>query len=169
MLLHSIRAGLLAATVGTLAMDLVWFNRYKRGGGDSDFLTWELSVGLNSWDNASAPAKVGKLLFETFTRRELPASYAMLTNNVMHWGYGVGWGGLLGFAVGSLCRARTRQGPLLGALVWLASYVTLPIAGFYQPIWTYDARTLWQDLSAHLVYGTTIGVVMRLNRSRACG
>jgi len=29
----------------------------------------------------------------------------------------------------------------------------MPIAGFYQPIWAYDPRTLWDDLSAHLVYG----------------
>jgi len=23
--------------------------------------------------------------------------------------------------------------------------------GVYKPIWEYDARTIWQDLSAHLV------------------
>src|SRR2546430_1315711 len=38
--------GLLAGVVGTLAMDLVWFARYKRGGGESAFVTWEFSVGL---------------------------------------------------------------------------------------------------------------------------
>jgi len=27
--------------------------------------------------------------------------------------------------------------------------------GVYKPIWEYDARTIWQDLSAHLVYGET--------------
>jgi hypothetical protein len=27
--------------------------------------------------------------------------------------------------------------------VWLAGYVVLPIAGVYEPIWPYDAATLW--------------------------
>lgn len=161
---RTITRGLLAAAIGTLAMDLVWYARYKRGGGESGFLDWEFSVGLNDWENASAPAKVGKLLFEFTFKRELPARYAMLTNNVMHWAYGVQWGGVLGAAIGSRCAARFRQGPLLGALVWLSSYVSLPIAGFYKPIWEYDLKTLWDDLSAHLVYGTTVGLVMRLSR-----
>src|SRR5215216_1640284 len=133
--------GALAAVLGTVAMDLVWFGRYKRGGGESGFPEWEFSIGLTSWDKASALAKVGKLLFEFAFKRELPDRYAMLMSNVMHWGYGVGWGALLGASIGSLCSARLRQGPVLGALVWLASYVTLPIAGLYQPIWTYDLKT----------------------------
>ncbi|MBV9578523.1 MAG: hypothetical protein JO057_08040, partial [Chloroflexi bacterium] len=42
----------------------------------------------------------------------------------------------------------------LGPLAWLTSYVILPVANVYKPIWEYDARTLGDDLSAHLVYGT---------------
>jgi uncharacterized membrane protein YagU involved in acid resistance len=103
-------------------------------------------------------------LYETITQRELPASYAALTNNLMHWLYGVGWGGLFGLSVGSVCAARLRQGPLLGALVWLASYVSMPIAGFYKPIWSYDLKTLWDDLSAHLVYGSATAVAFIVGR-----
>ena len=44
-------------------------------------------------------------------------------------------------------------GPPFGAVVWGTSYVILPLAGLYRPIWEYDIGTLWQDLSAHLVYG----------------
>jgi hypothetical protein len=164
----AVTRGLLAATVGTLAMDAVWFARYRGAGGESGFLVWEFSVGLDSWDKASAPAHVGKLLYETVCQRELPARYAAVTNNVMHWAYGAGWGGLLGASIGSLCAARLRQGPLLGVLVWLASYVILPIAGSYRPIWTYDVKTLWDDLSAHLAYGTSVGVVLRVARARSC-
>ena len=43
-----------------------------------------------------------------------------------------------------------------GMLVWLASYLSLPIAGFDKPIWSYDLKTLWDDLSAHLVYGVGV-------------
>ena len=39
--------GVLAGAVGTVAMDLLWFYRYKRGGGESGFLDWEFSAGLD--------------------------------------------------------------------------------------------------------------------------
>ena len=160
MKVRAFAAGIIAGAIGTLAMDLVWYIRYKRGGGSSDFLTWESASGLESWDDASAPAKVGKLLYEVATRDELPASRARLTTNVMHWVYGVQWGVVLGVVCGS--GVRLRQGPLLGLLVWLASYVSLPVAGVYKPIWSYDLKTLWDDLSAHLVYGTVTVVAARL-------
>jgi hypothetical protein len=156
LLLRSTLCGFAAGAVGTLAMDLVWFLRYKRGGGASSFAAWEFASGLDSWDATSAPARVGKLLFETATHTELPASKAALTTNIMHWTYGLQWGAVFGVAIGSATRMRPWQGPLLGLLVWLASYISLPIAGFYKPIWTYDLKTLWDDLSAHLVYGMAV-------------
>jgi hypothetical protein len=47
----------------------------------------------------------------------------------------------------------------LGPAVWLCGYAALPLAGVYKPIWEYDARTLGEDLSAHLVYGATTSAV----------
>jgi uncharacterized membrane protein YagU involved in acid resistance len=155
-LLSSVLGGLFAGAVGTLAMDLVWYVRYRRGGGQGNFTSWEFPSDVKSWDETSAPAKVGKLLVETSFHTELPATRAALTTNVMHWGYGVQWGVVFGVAVGSSSRVRPWQGPLLGLLVWLASYLSLPIAGFYMPIWSYDLKTLWADLSAHLVYGSSV-------------
>ncbi len=154
--LSSLIGGLVAGAAGTLAMDLLLYVRYRLGGGDSNFTSWEFASSITSWDQTSAPAKVGKLLFEITLHRELPASQASLTTNVMHWGYGLTWGAVFGVAVGSRSHMRPWQGPLLGLLVWLASYVSLPIAGFYKPIWSYDLKTLWDDLSAHLVYGTGV-------------
>ena len=153
-LFRSALYGLLAGAAGTLAMDLTWYVRYRRGGGSTSFLAWETAEGLRSWNDASAPAKVGKLLYETIIHRELPPSQARVTTNVMHWSYGVQWGAVLSTALGSSRHVRIWHAPLFGALVWLASYLELPIAGFYKPIWEYDWHTLWQDLSAHLVYGT---------------
>jgi hypothetical protein len=161
-LVRSTLCGLLAGAAGTLSMDLVLFMRYKRGGGESNFTDWEFASGLSSWDDASAPAKVGKLLYETFTNSELPAARAALTTNLMHWAYGSQWGAVLGVAVGSGSYLRMTQAPLLGAMVWLASYVSLPIAGFYKPIWAYDLKTLWHDLSAHLAYGAGAALTFRL-------
>jgi uncharacterized membrane protein YagU involved in acid resistance len=164
-LLRTALCGLLAGAAGTVAMDLVWFVRYKRGGGESSFPKWEFASGPDNWDDASAPAKVGKLLFEVATHQELPTSAVGVTTNVMHWGYGVQWGFVLATAIGNGSSLPIKRAPLLGALVWLASYVSLPIAGFYKPIWSYDLKTLWQDLSAHLVYGIAASLAFKVTCS----
>lgn len=54
--------GLVAGAVGTLAMDLVWYRRYKCGGGESKFLDWEFSAGMTEWQSAPAPEQLGKRL-----------------------------------------------------------------------------------------------------------
>jgi hypothetical protein len=153
--------GVLAGALGTVAMDLLWFWRYKRGGGQSRFVDWEFSVGLNVWDDAPAPARLGKQLYEGFFQRELPAERARLTNNVMHWGYGLGWGALYGLVAGSTRHRPVRFGLVFGPIVWTFDYIVLPQAKLYKPIWEYDLPTLWQDLSAHLVYGVTAAAVFR--------
>ena len=135
-------------------MDLVWYARYRGGGGENGFVKWEFGSAPTEWNKASAPARVGKLLFEAGTHTELPERQIGVTTNVMHWGYGKQWGLVLAMALGSRKNVKPWHGPLLGAMVWLASYVSLPVAGFYKPIWSYDVKTLWDDLSAHLVYGT---------------
>jgi len=138
---------------GTAAMDLLLYQRYRREGGKDSLWRWEFAGGVMSWDEASAPARVGKLLLETLTHSELPVSQAGVATNVMHWTYGMQWGPIFSLAIGSAARLRLWHALLLGALVWLASYLSLPIAGFYKPIWSYELKTLWEDLSAHLAYG----------------
>ena len=147
-------SGLLAGAVGTVAMDLVWYARYRRGGGGDGFVKWEFGSAPTEWDNASAPARVGKLLYESLTKTELPESQIAAITNIMHWGYGTQWGLVLAAGLGDDNNLKPWRGPLLGVMVWLSSYVSLPVAGFYKPIWSYDLKTLWDDLSAHLVYGT---------------
>ena len=52
-------------------------------------------------------------------------------------------------------RAWSPCGSLLkGTVVWAAGYVVLPKADVYKPMWEYDPKTLWKNLSAHLAYGT---------------
>jgi hypothetical protein len=38
----------------------------------------------------------------------------------------------------------------------------LPEGGLYKPIWKYDAKTLGDDLTAHLAYGAGTGVTFWL-------
>jgi hypothetical protein len=152
--------GLVAGAIGTAAMDALLFTRYRRGGGESAFGSWELSPGLSGWDDAPAPAQVGKRLFEGLTGRELAPERAALVNNVTHWAYGMAGGAQYGVLAGWLGAPRIRYGLAFGASVWGAGYVVLPLMGLYEPIWEYDSKTLADDLSAHLVYGlgTAAGV-----------
>jgi hypothetical protein len=154
--------GAVAGAVGTAAMDLVLYRRYRRGGGKSGFTDWEFSAGLDSWDDAPAPAQFGRHVFEGIFQRELPPQRARLVNNVMHWATGVGWGAAFGLSAGSLTTLRTWYGAVFGAGVWVQSYAVLAPAKVYKPIWEYDAETLWHDLSVHLVYGVVTAAAFRV-------
>ncbi len=157
--------GALSGAAGTALMDLAGFVGYKRGGGDSDLVKWEFMPGLEEWSNAPTPAQVGKRLYEGLLQRPLPNRYAALTNGLTHWLYGVAWGGLFGLVVGStpLARApRALAGPPFGAVVFSSSYVILPLARLYKPIWDYDKQTLAKDLGKHLVYGTGVAALFAL-------
>jgi len=129
--LGAIARGVVAGTVGTAAMDLIWFGRYRRGGGTSNLVDWEFSKGLDNWEAAPAPAQVGRRLVEGFLQRELKPDKAALTNNVTHWGYGVLWGALFGILAGSLRSAWVRYGAIFGPLVWASAYAVLSAAGLY--------------------------------------
>lgn len=152
--LGAVLRGAVAGAAGTAAMDAFLYARHRLGGGTQEPLQWEFG-GPSTWESVAAPAQVGRRLVEGFTQRPLDARWARLTNNLMHWGYGAGWGTVLGVVGGSVPRLRPGHGPLLGATVWASGYATLPVAGLYKPIWQYRVRELAPDLAAHLVYGTT--------------
>jgi uncharacterized protein DUF1440 len=159
--LGAVTRGGAAAALGTLAMDVLLYSRYRRDGGKSGFLPWEFSADIHNWDEAPAPAQVGKRLYEGLFRRELADRTAALVNNVMHWGFGIANGVAYGVLAGSVPVPKVRYGALFGAGVWGSGYVTLPAAGLYEPIWKYDRRVLAKDLSAHLVYGLSTAAVFR--------
>jgi uncharacterized membrane protein YagU involved in acid resistance len=81
--------------------------------------------------------------------------------NVVHWAYGSGLGGGYGAVAGSLRQPRLRHGFAFGAAVWLSSYVVLPLARLYEPIWRYSVVTLARDLCGHLVYGAGTTIAFR--------
>jgi hypothetical protein len=159
-----------ASALGTLAMDSFLYRRYRRGGGDAAFPQWEASDGLMSWEDAPAPARVGKKLLEPVLGREVSPRYARLLNNATHWGYGIATGAGYGLLVGSRPKPEVWFGPPFGATVWASGYVVFPLFGVYEPIWKYDLETLWKDLSAHLVFGTaTAGAFALIARIDADG
>lgn len=160
--LGAVLRGLLAGAVGTAAMDALLFSRYRRGGGEEAFPSWELSEGLSSWDDAPAPAQVGRRIVEGLFERKLAPQRASLVNNVTHWMFGIFGAVQYGILAGSLRSPRIGYGLPFGAGLWASGYVILPAAKLYQPIWKYDAKTLAKDLSAHLLYGLTTAAAFQL-------
>ncbi len=152
----SIGRGLFAGAVGTIAMDMLWFTRYRSDGGTSGFAEWEFEPSFEGFADAPAPAKVGKILAEKM-HVDLPDNLAPLTNNVVHWSTGVSWGVAAAVLHGLPGVGAVRSGVLAGLGAWGTSYAVLPKLGVYKPITEYDPKTLWQDLSAHLVFGSAVG------------
>ncbi|CAN5716156.1 hypothetical protein BH24ACT4_BH24ACT4_22790 [soil metagenome] len=157
---RAIVGGVVAGAGGNVAMDLVWYRRYRQGGGEDGFADWDLSTGTSSFEEAAAPAQVGRRVAGTLGI-DLPDSAAALTNNVVHWATGAQWGALYGLAVCSREAPSPALGLALGATAWGAAYALLGAALIYQPIWEYDAETLGKDLSAHLVFGVATAAALR--------
>jgi len=115
--LGAVARGLAAGALGTVAMDVSLFARYRRGGGDGRFAPWEFSSGVGDWEQAPAPAQVGKRLVEGLFQLKLPPERAALVNNVTHWAYGMLGGAQYGLVAGSLRSPRIRYGLPFGASV----------------------------------------------------
>ncbi|MEP7047825.1 MAG: hypothetical protein ABI949_14145 [Ilumatobacteraceae bacterium] len=153
----ALRTGVFAGIAGTAAMDLLWYSRHRAEGGTGTFVEWEFQSGIDGFEDAPAPAKIGKILAGK-ANIELPDSSAGLTNNVVHWTTGIAWG-----IAAALLRplpkvGAIKSGILAGIGAWSTSYAVLPKFGVYKPIDEYDKKTLWKDLSAHLVFGSAVGL-----------
>lgn len=151
--------GAVAGAVGTAAMDLLLYRRYRRAGGTDSLWRWELAGGVMRWDEASAPGQLGQKLERFVTGRPPPDSWARTTTNLIHWATGIGWGLQYGALASRTSRHPWIRALALGPVAWLAGYAVLPLAHVYKPIWDYDARTLGEDLSVHLVFGTATSAV----------
>jgi hypothetical protein len=138
-------------------MDLVWYGRFRKGGGASSFTDWEFRSEIDGFDDAPAPAKVGKIMASKL-HVELPDSSASLTNNVVHWSTGLWWG-VVAAILQRLRLGGIKAGVVTGVAAWATSYAVLPQLGVYKPITEYDSKTLLKDLSAHLVFGSALGAV----------
>jgi hypothetical protein len=163
----AVARGVLAGAAGTVAMDLLLYARYRRGGGQDPLPGWEFSASVERWEDAPAPAQVGRRLYEGFFQRTLPDSRARLVNNITHWGYGISAAAGYGLMAGSIRDPRIAYGPLFGAAVWATGYAVLPAAGLYKHITEYDRVTLAKDLSAHLLYGLTTAAAFRVLSGRS--
>jgi hypothetical protein len=155
-LARNLATGALAGVIGTAAMDLLLFERYRRQGGKEGLWRWETAGDVMSWNDASAPGKLGERALRAAIGHEPPDEWARATTNIVHWATGVAWGIQYGAIATITSRHPWLRAVALGPVAWLSGYIVLPLAKVYKPIWDYDARTLGDDLSAHLVYGSVV-------------
>ncbi|MGB8360453.1 MAG: hypothetical protein WCE80_03570 [Acidimicrobiia bacterium] len=160
-LIRSILRGALSGAVGTLCMDLLWYRRFRAGGGSQPFTPWETSEGLAGYENAPAPARTAKVM-AGMAGIDLPDSSARAANNAVHWVTGVAWGKMHGASAQVLGTSNPVLGLVTAVTAWATSYVVLPKLGVYKPMSEYDRDVLKQDLTAHLVFGAGLGLTYRL-------
>jgi hypothetical protein len=167
---RSVVSGAVAGALGSLAMDALQYRRYRTGGGDQRFGQWESSSTITSFQDAPAPAEVGRRLAERLGH-PLPDRWAASTNNVVHWATGISWGVTAATLVRIGLVGAVPAGIVAAAGAFTTSYVALGLAGIYKPIWQYDAATLIKDATAHGVFGlatgTSLALVQVTGRSRA--
>jgi len=87
-------------------------------------------------------------------------------SNLVHWGYGTGWGGVRG-----LLASTGLPGPLATAvhlgLVWGGEQVILPALNVSAPVFKYGGKATATDLLHHVVYATATGLAYSyLDRSQ---
>lgn len=165
-IVRTVAGGAVAGAIATAAMDLLWYRRYRRDGGDSDPATWEFSTSVTGYDDddVPAPAQVGQRVARA-VGVDLDDSTVAAANSVVHWATGVGWGQFAGLAATIVPAPALGVGIATGATAWGTSYAVLGAAGIYQPITSYDLKTLWKDLSVHLVFGSVLGAVLTVGRA----
>lgn len=156
-------AGTIAGAIGTLCMDLVWYRRYRAAGGEQPFAPWETSEGTTRYEDAAAPARTAKA-FADLVGVDLPDSSARSANNAVHWLTGLMWGETHGLVAGTLKKTNPLLGVATAVVAWATSYAVLPRIGVYEKMSEYEPQVLWKDLSAHLVYGSVLGMVFWLLR-----
>src|SRR5262249_38260401 len=122
---------------------------------------WEFAGDVMSWDDASAPGQLARKTLHGVTGAEPPNEWARPATNIVHWATGVGWGAAYGALAAVTSSHPWARSLALGPVAWLSGYVVLPLAKVYKPIWAYDAKTLADDLSGHLVYGSVTSAAFR--------
>jgi hypothetical protein len=82
-------------------------------------------------------------------------------NNIVHWGYGIGWGSVRG-----LLAAAGLSGPAATAahfgLVWGSEQVILPALDVAPPVTEWGVEEIAIDALHHVVYATGTGIAYSL-------
>lgn len=130
----AIGKGLAAGAVGTAAMTI----------------SSTLEAKLRERESSTAPADAAaKVLGVKPQGEEEQARFS----NIVHWGYGTGWGAVRGLLAALGLRGRVAGLAHFGT-VWGSELVMLPKLEVAPPLSEWEAKELGVDAFHHLVYAT---------------
>jgi hypothetical protein len=88
-------------------------------------------------------------------------------SNLVHWGYGTGWGGVRGLLASAGLPGPAATAAHL-ALVWGSEQVILPALNVSAPVFRYGGKATATDLLHHTVYAAATGLAYSyLDRSQS--
>ena len=88
-------------------------------------------------------------------------------SNLVHWGYGTGWGSVRGLLATAGLSGPTATAAHF-ALVWGSEQVILPALNVSAPVFKYGSKATATDLLHHVVYATATGLTYSyLDRSQS--
>ncbi len=160
--LNAVARGLVAGVVGTACMTAAQMLYAKLQPPAPQEDQGASSEPQDPWEGASAPAQVGRRVIEGVFHGEVPPERIPLLTNVMHWGYGTGWGAVYGLAQGGRRTRPLRDGLLFGTGVWAMAYVQLVPMGIYELPWKYPIKDLASEWGFHLVHGPGVAAAYRV-------
>ena len=100
---------------------------------------------------------------------DLPEPHHQALTMAAHFGYGSSMGALYGLIFPRETKAPMLQGTAFGLGVWAASYLgLLPALGILKPATHHPPRRTLLMIAAHIVWGSTLGVLTNTAR-RALG
>jgi hypothetical protein len=139
----NIGRGLLAGAIGTVAMTV----------------SSTLEMKLRDRAGSSAPAQAAEkvLGIESFVDEADEARFS----NLVHWGYGTGWGAVHGLLASAGLRGPAATAVHLGA-VWGSEQIMLPSLDVAPPLWEWGAQEVAIDGLHHFVYAAATGIAYSL-------
>ncbi|MGI8859154.1 MAG: hypothetical protein ACR2HO_03225 [Rubrobacteraceae bacterium] len=78
-------------------------------------------------------------------------------SNLVHWGYGTGWGTVRGLLASAGLSGFTASAAHLG-LLWGSEQVILPALNVSAPVFKYGGKATATDLFHHIVYAAATGL-----------
>jgi hypothetical protein len=130
--------GLFAGAAGTAAMTV----------------SSTLEMKLSGRPASQTPAQAAEAVLDVEPKDE--ESEAKFSN-LVHWGYGTGWGGVRGLLASTGLPGPVATAAHLG-LVWGAEQVVLPALDVSAPVFKYGGKATATDLLHHVVYATATGL-----------
>lgn len=123
-----------------------------------------LEMKLSGRPASQAPAQAAeKVLGVEPVDEEAKARFS----NLVHWGYGIAWGGVRGLLAGAGLSGPEATAAHL-ALVWGGEQIILPALDVAEPVFKYGSKATATDLLHHVVYATATGIAYSyLDRSQS--